>query len=170
MKQKGSTKRVENVNFWGRYKNQVSEELKNMIYEQYLGHDLHIYCDSSLNKTTNQMSVACCYVGFGQIFVKQQYVYQPKDCTTKNIYGEIKAILFGLTHFEKYKMPGCKKVVFYSDVDDIEGFLHNEINFKRNESLKKLQSELILHYQKVRRTNPNIEIDVKYLKKKRKAV
>ena len=168
MNQKGSPKRVDNLNFWGNYESQVSEKLKDMIYEQYYGRDLHVYCDCSLNTNMSQMSVACSYIGSGRIIVKRQYVYPPKDCIKTAIYGEIKALLFGMTHFEKYNMPGCMKVVFYSDVEGIEGFLSNEITFKKNQTLKKIQSELILYFRKVRKSNPNIKIDIKYLKNEEK--
>ncbi|MEC1759854.1 hypothetical protein [Schinkia azotoformans] len=163
MKQKGSPKRVENLNFWGNHESKVSDELKTMIYEQYFSNDLHIYCDCSFDSDLSQMAVGCTYVRSCRIIVKQQYVYPPIDCTTGPMYGEIKAILFGLTHFEKYIMPDCKKVVLYSDVDDIEGLLENKITFKRNASLKKLQSELINLYQKTKKLNPNKDIEIKYL-------
>lgn len=161
---KGNLKRVTKPRFWGERESQISEELKEMIFEQYLSYDsLACYCDCSVSRDLSQMACACTYVGNGSIIVKQQYAYPPKDCVDKPIYGELKALIFALTNFEKYMMPGCEKVTFYSDVDDIEGFLHNKITFKRNASLKKLQSELILLYQRIQKMHPNIRIDVRYL-------
>lgn len=165
MRQKGSPKPVNPPNFWRKEnENQVSDELKRMIHEQYLSHDsLYVYCDCSVNTNLMQMSVACSYVCSGRVIVKQQYVYPPQDCIDKPMYGELKSIVFGLTHYEKYLMPGCKKVIFFSDVDDIQRILHNEVPFKRNTSLQKVKSELILLYQKMKKKNPNLTIDVRYL-------
>jgi hypothetical protein len=168
VKHKGSPKQVNPPNFWSRYESQVSDELKNMIEEQYVSFDLYIYCDCSVNVELRQMSCACSYVGNRRVIVKQQYVYPPPDCIDKPIYGEFKALIFGLTHFDKYMMNSCKSVIFYSDINTIEGFLHNSITFKRNASLKKLQTELIILYQKIKNKYPDLTIHIKYLLKEEK--
>jgi hypothetical protein len=47
MRAKGDSKRVIKPNFWEGFEEKVSNELKNMIYEQYLSSDLFVYCDAS---------------------------------------------------------------------------------------------------------------------------
>jgi hypothetical protein len=80
VKQKGSPKQVQPLNFWSKVDGQVSDELKRMIHEQYLSYDsLSVYCDCSVNTDLRQMSVTCSSVCFGRIIVKQQYVYPPQD-------------------------------------------------------------------------------------------
>jgi hypothetical protein len=167
--QKGSTKRVNPPNFWSKCGSQVSDELKTMVEEQYVSIDsLHIYCDCSLNVEMRQMACASTYVSNGRIIVKQQYIYPPPDCYGKPIFGELKSIIFALTHFEKYLMPGCKSIVFYSDVVEIDRILNNQIAFRRKASLQKLKSELILLYQKMRKKHPTLTIEIKYLRQEEK--
>lgn len=164
MKTKGSTRRVKGHNFWGKYEKDVPPNVKEMVYNQYLSNDtLYVYCDSSAIKELKHMTIACAYVQNGTVLVKHQIVNLPHDCWHKNIFAELKAVTFALTHFEKYMDRLCKKVIIFSDVDDIEGFVSNNITFKKNVSLKKLQSELILLFQKAKRKNPNILIEIRYL-------
>lgn len=164
MKTKGNTKRVGSLNFWGIYEKDVPLELKEMVYGQYLSREiLYVYCDSSANIRSKEMSVACTYVQNASIVVKHQLVYPPKDCIQKNIFGEIKAIIFGLTHFHKYLSKQSNKVVFYSDVYYIERLICREISLKKNTSLKKLQDELICVYQKAKEKNHNLFLEIKYL-------
>jgi hypothetical protein len=65
-------------------------------------------------------------------------------------------------------MPGCKNVIFHSDVDDIDRILQDQITFKRNASLQKVKSEMILLYQKMQKKHSNITIDIKYLQPEEK--
>lgn len=169
MKQKGSPKQVNLPDFWKFNENRVSEELKRMIYEQYLSNDtLTCYCDSSVNTEMRQMSVACTYVCSGRIIVKQQYVYPPPDCIDKPIFGELKALIFALNHFDKYMMHGCKNIDIYSDVDDVKGILYNQITFRSSESLKNVQSKIILLYKKMKSKHQDKTLDVRYLQTQQK--
>lgn len=164
MKSKGDVKRVGRINFWGKREDKVPNELKEMVYEQYFSRNaLYIYCDSSCSKTTTEMAVACTYLQNGSVIVKQQLVYSPRDVLGKNIYGELKAVIFALTHFSKYLGGIYENVTIFSDVDDIEKLLSNQIVFKNNNSLRKLHSELITLYEKKKRENPNLSIEIKYL-------
>ncbi|WP_442598114.1 hypothetical protein [Neobacillus sp. D3-1R] len=163
MKAKGNTKRLIKTNFWEGYEEKVPKELKEMIFEQYLSNDtLFIYCDASGKLHCQEMSVACSYVQGASVIVKQKFVYLPTDCINKNIYGEMQSIFFTLIHFTKYMMPGCKSVIIFSDVNEIENILNNQKKFE-NLSLRKAQSELILLYHKAKKQNPNISIEIKYL-------
>lgn len=164
MKTKGNTKRVGSPNFWGIYEKDVPLELKDMVYCQYLSREtLFVYCDSSLNMRSKEMSVACTYVQNASVVVKHQLVYPPIDCIQKNIFGKIKAVIFGLTHFHKYLSEQSNRVVFYSDVNYIEKLICSEMSLKKNISLKKLQDELICEYQKAKKNNPNLFLEIKYL-------
>lgn len=164
MKPKGNTKRVASPNFWGIYEKGVPSELKDMVYCQYLSRKvLYVYCDTSASKSSREMSVACTYVQNASIVVKQQLVYPPIDCIQKNIFGEIKAVIFGLTHFHKHLSEQSNRVVFYSDVNYIERIICSEIALKKNTSLKKLQDELICVYRKAKEDNPNLFLEIKYL-------
>ncbi|WP_191559379.1 hypothetical protein [Metabacillus idriensis] len=164
MKTKGNTRRVKRHNFWGKYEKDVPYCVKEMVYNQYLSNDtLFVYCDSSAFKEQKNMAIACAYVWNGTVIVKHQFVNPPKDCWHKNIYAEIKAVNFALTHYEKHINSLCKKVIIFSDVDDIEGFVSNAITFKKITSLKKLQFELIALYQKAKMKNSAVDIEIKYL-------
>lgn len=164
MKNKSNVKRISKPKFWRKGEENVPSELKEMIYEQYYSRDtLFVYCDSSSNKVSHDMAVACTYLHNCSVIVKQQLVYAPKDVIGKNIYGELKAVIFALTHFNKYVEKFCDNVTIFSDVDDIEKLLFNEIVFKNNESLKKLHSELLTLYEKKKRENPQLNIEIKYL-------
>lgn len=164
MKFKGNTKRVGKPNFWKGYDHKVSKELKKLVLDQYLNTEtLFVYCDMSASKLQREMSVACTYLMSGNVVIKIQYVYPPEECVDKEIYGELKALIFGLSHFEKYLLPQCNSVIFFSDVANIEGLLMNEITFKKNKSLRKLQIELIMLYEKVKMKNTNRIIEIRYL-------
>lgn len=169
MKTKGSTRGVKRHNFWGKYEKDVPSCVKEMVYNQYLSNDtLFVYCDSSAIKEQKNMAIACAYVQNGSVIVKHQFVNPPRDCWHKNIYAEMKAVSFALAHYEKHMSSLCKKVIIFSDVDDIEGFVSNAITFKKNVSLKKLQSELILLFEKAKKNNPDVLIKIKYLPLKQK--
>ncbi|USK60387.1 hypothetical protein [Peribacillus asahii] len=149
---KGITRKVKRHNFWGKYEKDVPLCVKEMVYSQYLSNDtLFVYCDSSAMKEQKNMAIACAYVWNGTAIVKHQFVNPPQDCWHKNIYGEIRAVVFALSHFKKYINGLCKKVIIFSDVDNIGGFVSNTIAFKKNSSLKKLQSELRLLFQKAKK-------------------
>jgi hypothetical protein len=160
---KGNSKRVVKPNFWKGFEEKVSNELKDMIYEQYLSQDLFVYCDTSQKRDHREQSVACTYVQNASIVVKQKFVYLPIDCVNKNHFGEMESVIFALKHFTKYIMPSCKNVVIYSDLANIEPWINGEINNFKNPSLKKLQKEMILLYQKVKTETSNISVEVKYL-------
>ncbi|PLR91660.1 hypothetical protein [Bacillus sp. T33-2] len=169
MRFKGNSKRVEKPNFWPKYSQNVPIELKDMVYQQYFCEDsLFIYCDMSMNNQSHLMSVACCYVHSGKVQVKQQLVYPPSDCVNKNIFGEFKAIIFALTHFEKYA-ASCKNVIIYSDIRQIEEYLNRDTKFKKNPSLIKIQSELISLYVGKKQRFPHKSITVQYLPHDHKA-
>jgi len=164
VKFKGNTRRASKPNFWRGYEEVVPNNLKEMIYDQYLSFNtLSIYCDSSSRPERNEMTVACTYVQNGLVIVKQKIIYPPRDCLNKNIYGELSAVMFGFAHFKKHMQMGSTNVVIYSDVNQIEGFVNNQNTFKKNLSLKKLQNEMIAQYETVSRMNPEITIKVKYL-------
>lgn len=164
MKGKGDTKRVSQPRFWGDYEENVSEELKAKIFTEYLSLDtLYTYCDSSANPNVREMSVACSYIQNGSIIVKNQLIYPPQEAIHKNIYGELKAIMFGLSNFQKYMENGCYNVILYSDIKDIKVFLNNKSTFKKNNALKELQSELIKLYKRVKMNNPDLYIRIEYL-------
>ncbi|PKC52179.1 hypothetical protein RhiirA1_482105 [Rhizophagus irregularis] len=58
MKTKGSQKHVGDLNFWGKYREQISKELTEFVYEQYLSSDtLYIYCDSSTRVGKLEMTI-----------------------------------------------------------------------------------------------------------------
>lgn len=98
IRQKGSIKRVEKPNLWGKYVENVPKELKEMVYRQYFNREiLFCFCDGS--SKDNMMAVACSYVQNTDIIVKSQLIYPPKNCIGKNSYSELQAIIFGLTHF-----------------------------------------------------------------------
>jgi hypothetical protein len=163
MKAKGNTKRAVKPNFWKGYEEQVSNELKEMIYDQYLSyHTLSIYCDATRKMDCREQAIACSYIHNASVVVKQKFVHLPYDCINKNVYGELESVIFALKHFTKYMMPYSKNVIIYSDVASIKHFINNEKTFK-NPSLRKVQSELILLYQKVKKQNLNITIEIEYL-------
>lgn len=164
MKSKGNIKRVSKPKFWRKGEEKVPSELKEMVYEQYYSRDtLYVYCDSSCSKVNGEMAVACTYLHNGSVIVKQQLVYAPKDVIGKNIYGELRAVIFALTHFSKYLERIYDNVKIFSDVDDIEKLLSNQIVFKHNVSLRKLHSELITLYEIKKREHPQLDIEIKYL-------
>ncbi|MGY3717522.1 hypothetical protein ACWE42_18590 [Sutcliffiella cohnii] len=164
MKSKGNVKRVSKPNFWGEREDKIPLDLKEMVYDQYYSRNtLYVYCDSSCSKVSREMAVACTYLRNGSIIVKNQLVYSPKDVLGKNIFGELKAVIFGLTHFKKYLEIFHDSVTIFSDVKDIESLLSNEISFKNNHSLKKLHFELITLYERKKRENPKLNLEIKYL-------
>lgn len=110
------------------------------------------------------MAVGCSYVFGGSILVKHQLIHPPTDCLQKNIFGELKAVVFALVHFEKY--IGVS-VVIYSDVNNINEIIDKKIRFQSNSSLKNLQDKLVLLYQKMKEQYPNLTIQ--YLSSDQKA-
>lgn len=154
------------LNFWGKYEEQVSEEMKEKMYRQYFSTEtLFIYCDASRSESSTVMSVACSYVYAGEVIVKQSYAYPSADCYQKIKYGELKAIIFALNNFKKHMRIGkqCKNIIIYSDVHNIEATLNNEITFKKNKSLNRLKNELIVLFQQKKKENPGTFIDIRYL-------
>jgi hypothetical protein len=171
---KGNIKKVGNQVFWHKkYINNVPDEMKEMIYQQFFCDDsIYIYCDMSMNNDRNIMSVACSYVSNGKVIVKHQLVYPPQDCLNKNIFGEIKAIIFALTNFEKYmdeKTAEIKKIVILSDINFVEDLLLHEPYFRKNSSLNKIQSDMKLLYRKMQNKYPNKDISIKYLQQNQKS-
>ncbi|MFT9494594.1 MULTISPECIES: hypothetical protein [Bacillota] len=163
MKPKGNSKYVGKPKFWPKNEDKVPSEIKEMIFQQYYSRDtLFIYCDMSMKHNYPTMAVACSYIKDSLVQVKQQYVHPPRESVSKNIYGELKAILFALTHFEKY-IGDCSTIIFYSDVRDIEKFLTKEIVFKKNDSLSQLQEEIHLMFRKIKNKHTNKNITVCYL-------
>jgi hypothetical protein len=164
MKTKGNTRRIKRPNFWGKYEKNVPSDVKETVYNQYLSYDtLFVYCDSSAYKEIKHMTIACVYLQSGTVIVKHQIVNPSKDCWHKNIFAEIKAVNFALAHFEKHMNRLAKRVIIFSNVHNIDGFVANTISFKKNSSLKKLQSEMILLYQKAKKNNPDVDIEIKHL-------
>lgn len=164
MKSKGLVKRVKNPSFWGKHEEKIPLELKEWIFNQYFCKDwLYIYCDSSCSKSNNEMSVACTYVSDGAVIVKNQFINTPKDVHGKNVYGEIKAIIFALLHLFKYLNLSCKGVTIFSDVHNIESLLTNQIVFKNNVSLKRVQKEMINLMNKRKSEYQTLSIQIRYL-------
>jgi hypothetical protein len=171
---KGNTKRAGNQVFWHKkYIDNVPDDMKEMVYQQCFCHDsLYIYCDMSMDVDRKMMSVACSYVSNGKVIVKHQLVYPPHDCLNRNIFGEIKAIIFALTHFEKYmdeKTTGIKNVVVLSDINFVEELLLHKPYFRKNSSLNKIQSDMKLLYRKMQIKYPSKNISIKYLQKGQKS-
>jgi ribonuclease HI len=161
IRQKGSIKRAGKPNFWGKYAKNVPKELIEMVYSQYYSHDtLSVYCDGS--SKGELMAVACSYVQNTLITVRQKLVYPPKACIGKNFYSELKAITFGLNHFEKYRQDGCRQVILYSDVAQIEEFLEYESTFRKSRELRESQVEMIQTYHQ-KKEHSHIPITIKYL-------
>lgn len=145
----------------------MSPELKEFLRGQERNKDtLYIYCDSSLRSDKGKMAVACCYLYKNYVIVKHQYVQPPMQCKDKVIFGELSAIIFGLTFFEKHMQVGCKKVVLYSDISYIEAIMNKESKFKkRNETLRKLQEKLIDLYNEKKQLCRDVAIEIEYLPK-----
>ena len=161
IRQKGNTKRAGKPNFWGEYAKNVPKELMEMVYSQYYSHDtLTVYCDGSSKGSL--MAAACSYVQNTSIIVRQQLVYPPKVCIGKNMYSELQAIIFGLTHYEKYRQDGCRQVIFYSDVNGIDNLLAYESTFRKSQELRALQMEMMQTYY-TKKEQSHIPITVKYL-------
>ncbi|SOC08289.1 hypothetical protein SAMN05880501_10554 [Ureibacillus xyleni] len=164
MKSKGIVKRVKKPSFWGNHEEKVPLELKEWVLNQYFSQGwLYIYCDSSCSKLNHGMSVACTYVGNGSVMVTQQLVYSPADVCGKNVFGELKSVIFALLNFSKYIETAHKGVTIYSDLDDIEMLLSKQIVFKKIDTLKTVQNELIDLFVKMQTENPELTIEVKYL-------
>lgn len=171
---KGNTRRAGNQVFWHKkYINNVPDEMKEMVYQQFYCRDsLYIYCDMSMNTDRNIMSVACSYVSNGTVVVKHQLVYPPKDCINKNIFGEIKSIIFALTNFEKYmgrNIDEIKSIVILSDINFIEDLLLQEPYFRKNSSLNNIQTEMKLLFRKMQNKYPIKNISIKYLQQDQKS-
>ncbi|MDC3414761.1 hypothetical protein [Terrihalobacillus insolitus] len=168
MKQKGNTKPAKKPDFWKNVRKGVTVpvELKDRVYNEYYSRDkLYVYCDSSMNKDKGLMSVACTYVSNANIIVKQQLVYPNYQVVNKNIFGELKSIIFALTNINKYLGHNCKEIQIYSDVKYIDKILNHEINFKKHRLLKDLKGELSDLYQcKVKELN-GLDINISYLNK-----
>lgn len=98
----------------------------------------------------------------GSVLVKHQYVHPPKECHEKNIFGEIKAIMFALTHCGKF-IGDCTSVIIYSDIREIEKILSKEITFKKSGALRELQNNLIILYRKIISENPTKQVKIYYL-------
>lgn len=161
---KTHSKRVKRENFWGKYEGNIPIELKEMVFEQYYSQDtLFVYCDSSCSKVGSDMAIACTYVINGSIFVKNKFFHSPEDCIGKNIFGELKAVLFALKNFNRCLGRLYDNVIIFSDVNDIKRILLNKMVFKNNDSLRKLQAELITLYKEKKKDNPEISIEIEYL-------
>ncbi|MEH7076203.1 hypothetical protein [Neobacillus drentensis] len=170
MKNKGGIRRGgPPPNFWQYDNKKVLPEFKEHIYQQYYSHDkLSIYCDAGMRRDNKTMAIACTYVTSASIIVKSQRIYPPPDCLDKNIFGELKAVLFAMSHYEKY-LQGCQMVIIYTDVEIIEALLLGEIHFKGNRTLKKIQTELILLYKRKKLIHPHLECTIQFLPKESKA-
>lgn len=166
---KSHSKSVKMENFWGKYEEKIPIEVKEMVFDQYYSQDtLFVYCDSSSSKVNNDMAVACTYVKNASITVKKQFIHSPEDCIGKNIFGELKAVLFALSHFNNYLGKSCERVIIYSDVNDINRILASQLVFDQNDSLKTLQMDLMNLYEKKKIENQNVTLEIKYLPLHRK--
>ncbi|MDQ0414989.1 hypothetical protein [Mesobacillus stamsii] len=160
MKSKGNSKRVEDLNFWTGFEDNVPQEIRDLIFEQYLGEDLYVYCDASIKNRLQ--SVACIFVHNASTVLIKKMVYPPPDCLDKSFFGEMGAVVYALKNFSKHMMPSCKSVTICSDVSSMEQWVDGRASFK-NHNLQKMQNEMILLYEKVKLQNPDISIEVKYL-------
>ena len=167
MKEKGSIKNAgKKPNFWGKYEKTIPQNIKEIIYNQYYSpHTLYVYCDCSMHREENIMSIACSYIQNGSIIVKSTVIYPTNDCKGKNTYGELQAVMSGLFNFEKYMNRFTKKIVIYSDVDDIIKILNLEVNFKKVSSLMELQTNLIQLFEQKQIEYPNLLLSIEYLSK-----
>ncbi|WP_349409378.1 hypothetical protein [Pseudalkalibacillus sp. SCS-8] len=162
MKPKGNLKRMKKPDFWPKYGAKVPSKIKEQIYQQYYSRDtLYVYCDMSMLAGNSSMAVACSYVSNASVIVKRQFVYPLKDSLMVNLYGELKAVTFALTHFEKY-IGFNQNVVIYSDVNYIDEVIKEGMNFKKRPSLRKAQEELSVLYKTQQRNHPGL-ITVEYL-------
>lgn len=165
MKVKGNIKNAgKKPNFWGQYEKTIPQNIKEMIYDQYYNLDtLYVYCDCSMQIEYNIMSIACSYIQNGSIMVKSNVIYPPNDCRGKNTYGELQAVMSSLFNFEKHMNQFTKKIVIYSDVDDIIKILNHKVNFKKISSLMNLQTNLIQLFDHKRKEYPNLILSIEYL-------
>lgn len=164
MKIIGNPKKVGELNFWGKYREKISKELVDFVFEQFLSSNtLHIYCDSSARVGKLEMTAACSYVHNTSIIVKHKFVYPPNDCISKTIYSELEAIIFALNNYKKYLTSCTKNVLIYSDVNYIEGFLNNKVSFNEKISLIALKKKLQTINRNALVLEPNIEIEILYL-------
>ena len=165
MKVKGTIKNAGGKpNFWGKYEREVPETMKEVIYNQYYSHEtiyIYIYCDCSMDKEKNMMAIASSYIQDGFITVKSTVIYPPNDCLGKNIYGELHAVISCLNNFEKYMNNFIKRIVIFSDVNDIIKIINQQVTFRKVSSLKKLQNKLIQLFENKLIENPSLTI--KYL-------
>lgn len=149
--------------FWGGFKDLVSNDKKEWIYEQYFDRDtLRVYCDCSNSIEKNAMSVACSYVINASILVENQYVYMSPDLMKRSIAGEIKAVMFALNNFQKH-IGKAKNAIIYTDMYQIEGMLNDRIKSKRNIEYSELQLELFSLYDRVIVQAPQFNISIRTL-------
>lgn len=160
MHQENNTKNVKKTDLVEYYVANASQELREMVFNQYLSHSLTIYCDGS--SKGKLMAVACSYVQNAEIIIESEILHPPLECIGKNIYSELKSIVFGLNHFDKYVHSDCHKVTFFTDLNNINGLLTKEITFKKNIGLKEVQSELIQTFE-LRKEQYDIPITIEYL-------
>ncbi|WP_175639267.1 RNase H family protein [Metabacillus schmidteae] len=163
-KSRSSNAQVGKLNFWGKYAHRIQEDKKEWIYEQYLSNDvLYIYCDTSIATEKGKGAIACTYVMNGKIIVKSQLVYLPNKMKSSNIYGELKALNFALSHFHKYIGTGSE-VVIYSDVSTI-GFIMEDVFELKEDELEKIKKETHRMYLQIIQSNVNLNLSIKYLVK-----
>lgn len=164
LKAKGNVKRVTKPNFWGKYESKVPAKTKEFVYQHYYSLDtLSVYCDMSMGEDKSVMAVACSYVSCGQIIVKCQFVYPTRENIRKNIFGELKAVIFALKSLEKY-IRDYPNVIIYSDIAEIENYLNQTTTFtKKNKILVDLQKEMSLLYGQLCQQFKNTNIKIQYL-------
>lgn len=155
------------VNFWGKYHDQISSDLKDFVFEQYLSKDtIFIYCDASASREHGQVAIACYLMGKTNSVVKYQVVNTGMHPSKIQI-GELRAIIFALNIFEKYIFFTPERIVIYTDISEIKDILNEEIVFKVEE-LRKNQRKLIKTLTQKMERNPDLSITIEYLDRDRK--
>ncbi|MGG4438393.1 hypothetical protein AAXE64_27965 [Priestia megaterium] len=149
-------------NFWFKYEKTIPQEAKDWIYEQYLNRDtLYVYCDMSLSVEKQVMSLACSYLNNGYIKVKKQLFQPHKRLLHQNVYGEVKAVIFALKNFHNH-IGRNKKVIIYSDIEDIEKMANNEVATDKPVMMK-VQNELMQVYRSVCNEYKDMDISIQFL-------
>lgn len=158
MKPKSHVKRSSKPDFWQRSKENIDEDFKDWIYNQYLSQNtLSVYCDASIN-SQNAMAVGLCYVINGSVIKKYQLINDKRECA-QPLFAELKAITVALSKFNRHAPYHFQEINIYTDIKNINDTLQNNVRFK-NSCLKKAQHELIqIHNQTINQHN-NLSINI----------